>query len=167
MKKMTQEVSQNPNGAGGQAVPETVSISLGFGTYTHRFEYSLLYSIKKMNFVRGNAHKGLSWSVDYRLFPGRYVLLETWGYLDRRGAIVKASLVYINKKGRIKYLESVSAEYIVPARSDNAALQAFFDALPGYHGLLEIPRLEAQGPGWEEIKESIKKLNNLPTDPEA
>ncbi|MEM0040808.1 MAG: hypothetical protein QXY20_09480 [Thermofilum sp.] len=171
IKNMTEVQTQNPAGEGGQAspnqTPQLVEVSLGFGTYRNTFEYALLYSLKKRNFIRGHSHKGLDWSVDYRIYPGRYVILHSWGYLDRRGATLLASLIFIDEKGEIKPLESVEVGYVVPGHSDNPALRAFFDALPGYHDRLIIPYLSQEGPTWEEIKAAVKKIEEEPTDPEA
>ncbi|MEM0198628.1 MAG: hypothetical protein QXK13_06885 [Fervidicoccaceae archaeon] len=161
------EVQSNPIGEGGQASPKTIEVSFPFGTYRNTFEYSLLYSLKKKNFIKGNAHKGLSWSVDYKLFPGRYILFETSGYLDNRGAIIAAHLIYLNEEGEIQILETAEAEYVVPGSSDNLALRAFFNALPGYHDKLMIPYLSEPGPDWQQIKASIEKLKDMPSDPEA
>ncbi|MEM3988775.1 MAG: hypothetical protein QXZ22_09315 [Sulfolobales archaeon] len=169
IKKMQeiQNPNQTPQGEGGQTSPKTVEVSLGFGTYRNTFEYALLYSLKKRNFIRGHSHKGLDWSVDYRIYPGRYVILHSWGYLDRRGATLLASLILIDEKGEIKPLESVEVGYVVPGHSDNIAIQKFLDALPGYHDRLIIPHIDGEGPTWEEIKAAVKKIGEEPTDPEA
>ncbi|MEM3859273.1 MAG: hypothetical protein QW478_07685 [Candidatus Micrarchaeaceae archaeon] len=164
---MTQEFKANPPGAGGQTAPKVVSVSFNFGTYTHRFEYSLLYSLKKRDFIKGRSHKGLDWAVDYRLLPGRYVLLSTFGYLDNRGSAIKASLVYLNERGKLKTIDTAIGDYVVPGRSENPVVQAFFDALPGYHDILYIPSVGDKGTGWEEIKQSVFKLTEMLTDPEA
>ncbi|MFH7881054.1 MAG: hypothetical protein QXI09_03555 [Candidatus Aenigmatarchaeota archaeon] len=164
---MTQEVSGNPSGAGGQTAPKAISVSFNFGTYTNTFEYHLLYSLKKKDFIKGYSHKGLVWAVEYRLLPGRYVLLSTHGYRDSRGAGIKASLVYLNERGKLRSIDTAIGDYVVPGRSENPVVQAFFDALPGYHDLLYIPSVGDKGTGWEEIKQSVFKLNEMLTDPEA
>ncbi|MEM0239796.1 MAG: hypothetical protein QXT00_09245 [Ignisphaera sp.] len=159
--------TQTPQGTGGQAVPKAISVSLHFGTYTNTFEYELLYSLRKRDFIKGYSHKGLVWAVEYRLLPGRYVLLSTHGYRDSRGAGIKASLVYLNERGKLKTIDSAIGDYVVPGRSENPVIQAFFDAMPGYHDILYIPSLGGQGTDWEEIKQAVLKLSEMLTDPEA
>ncbi|MEM4067113.1 MAG: hypothetical protein QXV17_09675 [Candidatus Micrarchaeaceae archaeon] len=147
---------QNPT-TGGKTVDEVIELSYGFGTYSNTFEYSLLYSLRKKDFVRGYAHKGLHWSVDYKILPGRYVSIQTHGFKDNRGATLYASLVYITKD-KIEPIETVSTEYIIPGKSDNIVIQSFLDARPSYHGKLIIPSLGGKGTGWEEIKLAVKKM---------
>ncbi|MEM4048867.1 MAG: hypothetical protein QW750_06270 [Zestosphaera sp.] len=132
---------------------EVAKISLPYGTFTHTFYYSLLYSLKKMDFVEGYSHKGLEWSVDYVIGPGRYVLFDARGYLDERGATLTATLLDWTKE-----VEQVNAEYVVPGKSNNVVVQAFLDARPGYHQKLLIPHLQGKGTGWEEIKLGVQDL---------
>ncbi|MEM3356181.1 MAG: hypothetical protein QXS43_12010 [Metallosphaera sp.] len=140
---------------------EIVEISLPYGTFTNTFYYSLLYSLKKMDFVKGYSHKGLEWSVDYKVKPGKYVIFDARGYLDERGATLTATLV----NGNIEE-DKAETNYVVPGHSSNPVVQAFLDARPAYHGKLVIPSLQGKGTGWEEIKKAIEEMNEA-TDPDA
>jgi len=116
-----------------------VKISLKFGSYTHHFHYALIFSLKQRKWL-GRAHKGTTWAVEYNLLPSRYLLFETDGYKDERGASLKVNLIEVTSEGEIKSLKCLFSDHYVGRPSHpNKILADFIAMRPGYHGCLHIP----------------------------
>ena len=62
-----------------------MNIRLESGSYTNTFKHNILYSLRQNKFIRGRAHKGAAWGVDYRILSGYYVLWSARGFKDLRG----------------------------------------------------------------------------------
>lgn len=132
---------------------DVIEISLRSGSYSNTFHHEVLYSLKRSKFVKGHAHKGASWGVDYRILPGYYILFSAGGYKDVRGFGISIEKVRIYKDEtgdeRIERLETIcevdklTREDVEQMTQDPRApesLKLFLECIPwSYHTVGCVP----------------------------
>jgi len=128
-----------------------IEISFPTGAYSNTFKHNLLYSIIRNKWIKGNAHAGLNWAVDYRVLEGEYLLFSMHGYYDSRGVIFSIEKIKIEPGGydvidTLLHVDVNYSEFKKQVKNDTNApeiLKDFIDALPsGYHSVGSIPNTD-------------------------
>lgn len=132
---------------------DVIELHLNSGSYSNTFRHEVLYSIKRNKYVKGHAHKGMSWGVDYRILPGVYVIFSAGGYKDLRGfdLSIEKVRIYKDEKGdkRIERIETIcevdkltkeDVEQMVQDPRAPESLKLFLDCIPwSYHTVGCVP----------------------------
>jgi len=153
--KMREQIENNNS----EIVGEIVELAMKTGRWSNKLHHELLFSIINNRFVKGYAHKGLNWEIDYRVYPGNYVLFKVHGFSDDRGMDFEISKVRIDKTG-YEITEKLFDEKIVLKdllnieNNDNTPkiLKDFLNSLPSsYHSIGAVPSNEKYSEKIEDV----------------
>ncbi len=146
MVKEEMSQSQTPNKSPklgesfSQSTPDILGIVFDASAYSHTYNFSLLFSLKKRKFIKPWWQKKLQ--IEYHIYPGNYILIHSNGYLHDEP--MKWSVAIVNIQPRIRglaeYTVISSVSWQTPWRQEERTVAILKDIdSPGYHG---YPRVD-------------------------
>ena len=120
------------------------------GELTHRVYHYVLYSITRAKFIKGMPHRGVTWGIDYLIYPGYYLMWYVDGYKDNRGLELGIRKIHVTGDYEYEVVEDVVRVHLTlddlrsMAGDPNCpeSLRLFINSLPhGYHSIGTVPDL--------------------------
>ena len=128
-----------------------VKLSLRTGELTHKIYHYVLYSIVRSKFIKGMPHSGVTWGIDYLIYPGYYLMWYVDGYKDNRGLEFGIRKIHVTSDYQYEVVEDVvrvhtTLDELRSMASDPncpESLRLFIASLPqGYHSIGTVPNLD-------------------------
>lgn len=134
-----------------QPVLRPVKFSTKTGELTHKIHHYVLYSIARAKFIKGMPHRGVTWGIDYLIYPGYYLMWYVDGYKDSRGLDFGIRKIHVTSDYQYEVVEDVVKVHItlddlrsmLNDPSCPESLRIFIASLPhGYHSIGTVPNLD-------------------------
>lgn len=142
-----QDQSQLPN----QQSQMPVKYSTETGVSTHTLRHAVLWSIVRNKFIKGRPHRGLSWGIDYLVYPGFYYEWRVSGFRDNRGVNFGIYRIRIYDNNQAEHIGTITEVHLTLDELKSMindpncpeSLKDFITTIPTrYHCIGTVPNTE-------------------------
>ncbi len=137
----SQTPNQTPNSGENfsQSTPEIRVLVFDASAYSHTYNFSLLFSLKKKKFVKPWWKK--SQQLEYHIYPGVYLLISSRGYIHDESMKWSVAIIKVEAKtpGLSRYGVISSTTWETPSKQEEITIPILRDIdTPGYHGYPKV-----------------------------